>query len=162
MVKKDSFFFLLVLILLVSSVSCNSDKIYNKTYDLKNASWDKSNVLNFSFSLNDTISPYNVLFNVRHSSKYKYQNLYLFVNTTSPEGNALRDTFEVMLADDKGRWYGNGWGDIYEVSMPYKRYVRFPDSGTYTMEVQQAMRTDQLKHVTDFGLQIEKAKNPEK
>ena len=88
--------------------------------------------------------------------------MYLFIETTSPEGNSVRDTFEIMLANNKGRWYGSGWGDIYEVKTPYKRFVRFPNSGTYTMEVQQAMRTEQLKHVTDFGIQIEKAKMSEK
>jgi gliding motility-associated lipoprotein GldH len=162
MVKKDSLLFLLLISILISFASCSSDKVYNKAYDIKGSRWDKENVLNFNFTINDTVNPCDVLFNVRHSSKYKYQNLYLFINTTSPTGNSVRDTFEVMLADDKGRWYGNGWGDIYEVLMPYKRYVRFPDTGTYTMEVQHAMRTDQLKNITDFGLQIEKAKTPEK
>lgn len=163
MPEKRNTNFLLVFSLVVLWVfpSCNADQVYNETYDLENASWSQSNVLNYRFSIEDTLQPHHVLFNIRHTSRYKYRNIYLFVTTTSPEGATIRDTFELMLADDKGRWHGNGWGDVYEMTTPYKRFVRFPNKGTYSMEVQQAMRTENLQHVTDFGVQIVKAKNKE-
>ncbi|MFO8236068.1 MAG: gliding motility lipoprotein GldH [Bacteroidales bacterium] len=147
-----------VLATLLIVYSCNPDRIYNESTDLKNAKWDTSNVLSYRFNIEDTINAHHVFFYVRHTSEYQYQNLYLFVETTSPEGFTVKDTLELMLANDKGQWYGKGWGDVFEVSVPYKEYVRFPKSGTYTIDIQQGMRANPLKHVTDFGIQIEKAK----
>lgn len=158
MEKRSNSLFLILIILIAFLTSCNQNRVYSKMQDMENAAWDQSNILNYSFTVQDTVHAHNLYFNVRHSSKYNYQNLYLFIETTSPEGYSLKDTFEIMLADEKGRWYGKGWGDLHEVKTPYKKNVRFPHSGTYTIEIQQAMRTKKLQHITDFGVQIEKVK----
>ena len=84
------------------------------------------------------------------------QNLFLFVTTTSPNGSTLRDTFECYLADERGKWTGSGWGDIYDNQFIYKGNIRFPVSGVYTFEYVQAMRTDKLDYISDIGLRIEK------
>lgn len=142
--------------------SCQSDTIYRESKDIPDAKWDKTNILNFNFTIQDTVKPYSVYVNIRNTSRYAFRNLYLFIETTAPEGYAVRDTFECILANDKGRWYGKGWGDIYENKIPYHRYIRFPEPGTYSIEVQQAMRKNPLKHITDIGIIIEEAKNPQK
>jgi len=161
MKKRINRILLILLITIPFFISCNKNRTYTKMEDITNNTWNQSNILNYSFTIEDTLQAHNVYLNIRHSSKYKYKNLYLFIQTTSPEGISLKDTFEVMLADDKGRWYGRGWGDIHEVKTPYKKFVRFPHSGTYTIEIQQAMRTKNLKNVSDLGIIIEKAKRPE-
>ena len=151
-----------IIILLLAFAACNRGELYNNTHDLDNSTWDASNTINFNFQISDTLQPYDVYINLRHSSKYKYRNLFLFVETTSPAGHTVRDTFECMLADRKGDWYGSGWGDMYENKIPYKRFVRFPKAGTYSIELQQAMRTKKLKHISDIGIEIETAKKPKK
>lgn len=149
---------LLGIILIFISFACNKNSIYNKTYDIEDSAWHVDNIASFNFQVQDTLQPYDVLLHVRHTSKYRYKNLFLFIQTTSPEGYTVKDTFEVMLANDKGRWYGSGWGDVYENSVPYKRFVRFPKSGTYTIELQQAMRSRNLQHITDIGIEVKTAK----
>ena len=159
MEKKANIPVFLIAILFAFS-ACNKGEIYNSTHDLKNSEWDTSNVVNFNFQVEDTLQPYDVFINLRHTSKYKYRNLFLFIETTSPAGNTVKDTFECMLADKKGQWYGKGWGDMYQNKIPYKRFIRFPQSGTYSIELKQAMRTEKLKHISDIGIEIETAKQP--
>jgi gliding motility-associated lipoprotein GldH len=84
------------------------------------------------------------------------QNLHLIVNTTSPNGSELKERFECYLADDRGKWIGSGWGDIYDNQFIYKKNIRFPISGTYIFKYTQAMRTDNLEYISDIGLRIEK------
>jgi len=158
--KKTNAIFVILILIAVSS--CNKDEIYNNTHDIKKSTWDISNVINFNFQVEDTIKPYDVYINLRHTSQYKYRNLYLFIETTSPEGHSVKDTFECILADKKGNWYGKGWGDMYQNKIPYKRFVRFPNTGTYSIEIKQAMRTEKLKHISDIGIEIETAKQPKK
>ena len=159
--KKVNIPIFLILILFTFS-ACNKNDIYNRTHDIQNSKWDASNVINFDFQVEDTLQPYDVYINLRHKSQYKYRNLYLFIETTSPSGQTVKDTFECMLADKKGNWYGKGWGDMYQIKIPFKRFVRFPHSGTYAIELRQAMRTEKLKHISDIGIEIETAKQPEK
>lgn len=101
-----------------------------------------------------------MLVNVRHTNDYPYSNLYLFVVISSPDGNHLRDTLELNVADNTGKWYGTSTlGDIYSISKIYKKNVRFAQKGTYNFYISQAMRLTQLQGITDVGIRIEKAVN---
>jgi len=158
--RKNGRIFLWLGILLFALYSCNSNVIYRESKDIPDSEWNKNNILSYNFKIEDTLQPYSVYLNVRNTSRYQFRNLFLFIETTSPQGNTVRDTFECILADDKGRWYGKGWGDVYENKIPYKQYIRFPRKGTYSIEIQQAMRRPKLKYVTDIGIVLEEAKIP--
>jgi gliding motility-associated lipoprotein GldH len=120
--------------------------------------WEKDTVLRFKAEITDTISPYNIYINIRNASSYQFSNLFLFVTTHSPKGGVVKDTIELTLADAKGRWLGNGLGDIWDNQISYKRNVRFPYKGIYIFELQQAMRVMRLPFIMDAGIRIEKAK----
>ena len=111
----------------------------------------------FEVQVEDTLSPHNLYINVRNTSLYPYSNLYLFVTTTAPSGDFVRDTVDVILADHKGKWKGKGLGDIWDLQQLYKRDVRFAQRGTYHFEYRQAMRMDKLPFILDVGLRVEKA-----
>ena len=145
--------FILFLALLVS---CDSNQVFETNVEVADFTWHKDSIIKFEVDIRDTISPHNIYINVRNTSRYKMQNLFLFLTTTSPTGVVLRDTFECYLADERGRWTGSGWGDIYDNQFIYKKNIRFPVSGIYTFEYIQAMRTDKLKYISDIGLRIEK------
>ena len=148
-------------ILIISSVlffiSCDPACVYEQNKELYNYSWHKDSLITFQIDIQDTISAHNIYVNVRNTSQYPMQNLFLFINTTAPTGIELKDTFECYLADERGKWTGSGWGDIYDNQFIYKRNVRFPVSGTYTFKYIQAMRIDKLEYISDIGLRIEKA-----
>jgi gliding motility-associated lipoprotein GldH len=94
---------------------------------------------------------------VRNTSLYPMSNLYLFITTIAPSGHSIRDTVEVILADEKGKWLGSGLGDIWDLQQLYKENVRFAQQGRYIFEYEQAMRTEKLPFILDVGLRVEKA-----
>lgn len=149
-----SVFLFTVLVLIFSS--CDPAQVFERNIEINNFSWHKDSIIKFQVDIQDTINPHNIYINVRNSSRYKMQNLFLFVKTTSPNGSMLRDTFECYLADERGKWTGSGWGDIYDNQFIYKKNIRFPVSGIYAFEYMQAMRTDKLEDISDMGLRIEK------
>lgn len=150
---KSSLVFLFLLLLMSS---CDSNQIFEKNVELPNSTWDMDSIITFNVEINDTLNPHNIYINVRNTSQYEMQNLFLFMNTTSPNGVVLKDTFECYLADTRGKWLGNGWGDIYDNQFVYKQNIRFPVSGTYKFEYVQAMRIKKLRYISDIGLRIEK------
>jgi gliding motility-associated lipoprotein GldH len=147
---------LLATFVLLLLTSCDPNQVFEYNTEIDNLSWNKDSVICFQVEINDTINPHNIFVNVRNTSRYKMQNLHLVITTTSPNGSKLEERFECYLADDRGKWTGSGWGDIYDNQFIYKNNVRFPISGTYTFEYIQAMRTDNLEYISDIGLRIEK------
>jgi gliding motility-associated lipoprotein GldH len=120
--------------------------------------WKLADIPTFKVPITDTLNSNNVIFFIRNGSSYPFRNIFIFVTTTSPDGKQITDTLQYNLADEKGRWYGKGAGDIHELNLPYKSNVFFPKKGTYDFKIQHGMRVENLKGVYDFGLRIEKVK----
>lgn len=118
--------------------------------------WKLPDKIVFEIPVSDTLSSNDVSFIIRTGSSYPFRNIYLFVSTSSPEGNLITDTLMYYLADEKGNWFGKGIGDIHELKLPYKTNVFFPVKGTYRIQLQHGMRVEDLKGVYDVGLRIEK------
>jgi gliding motility-associated lipoprotein GldH len=120
--------------------------------------WVLTDIPVFKVSITDTANSNNVLFTIRSGSSFPFRNIYLFVTTTSPDGKQITDTLQYELADEKGKWYGKGFGDIHELNLPYKSNVFFPVKGIYEFKIQHGMRIENLKGVYDIGVKIEKYK----
>ena len=69
----------------------------------------------------------------------------------------LRDTTEIILADDHGKWLGKGSASMYTLVLSLSENIRFPLRGIYQFDIEQAMWIKDLKHISDIGLRIEKA-----
>ena len=137
--------------------ACDPDRIYEKNIRIPDGIWYRDNIVNFELTVEDTISSYNLYVNVRNANLYPMSNLYLFITTTAPSGHSVRDTVEVILADEKGKWLGSGLGDIWDLQQLYKKNVRFAQRGQYRFEYEQAMRAEKLPFILDVGLRVEKA-----
>ena len=146
----------LVLSLFILFFSCDPSRIYERNIKIPEGVWDHNQPVQFEVAISDTITPYNLYINVRNSGMYPMQNLYLFITTTAPSGHSVKDTVQIMLADNKGEWLGKGLGDIWDLQRPYKKNVRFAQTGKYMFEFEQAMRLEKLPFILDVGLRIEK------
>jgi gliding motility-associated lipoprotein GldH len=145
--------------LLLLTVSCKLDSRYSFNEALPPEGWNKYNRPSFTVELSDTLSAYDLRFSIRNSHNYPYRNIFLFVGTSSPTGQYLKDTIEFQLADEKGNWYGKGLGDIHNLTVPYKTNVLFTTAGEYTFQIQHGMRTENLEGIIDVGLIIKKRDN---
>ena len=98
----------------------------------------------------------NFYINIRHTTEYKFRNIFLFVDTFFPDGSQSRDTVEIMLADPKGKWFGKGIGSIRSNQVLLKRGFSFPLKGHYKFRIEQGMRVPELMGIKDVGIRIEK------
>ncbi len=148
--------FVLILTSLVLLSSCNSNVVFTDSLEMPGRTWKLLDITAFKIPVTDTLNSNNVFFTIRTGSSYPFRNIYLFVTTTSPDGKSITDTLQYNLADEKGKWYGKGFGDIHELNLPYKTNVYFPLKGSYQFKIQHGMRVEDLKGVYDFGLRLEK------
>ncbi len=147
----------LLLILLFFLSSCNSGIVFTDSVAMPGNTWELSYITDFSVPVTDTVQLTDVYFTIRTGSDYPFRNLFLFITASSPDGISNTDTLEYDLADEKGNWYGKGFGDIHELNLPYRTGVFFPLTGTYRFRIQHGMRIGSLSGVYDFGLRIEKS-----
>ncbi|MBN1820377.1 MAG: gliding motility lipoprotein GldH [Prolixibacteraceae bacterium] len=153
--RLNGFLFILVCFILLFN-ACDNNRIYESYSHISNMGWNKDSVLNYSFHIQDTVTNYNLYFNLRNTVDYPFSNIWLFVSIASPESTVLTDTVEFMLADPSGRWFGQGHGKFRDNKLLFRNNIFFPDTGKYRIDVQQGMRNDVLKGVNDFGIRVEK------
>jgi gliding motility-associated lipoprotein GldH len=151
--KYLSVLFLAAILLLTS---CSSNLVYTDSKAMTEKIWNLDDVAVFKVPVTDTINSNNVVFTIRTGSLYPFRNIYFFVSTTSPDGRIVTDTLQYNLADEKGKWYGKGFGDVHELKLPYKSNVFFPVKGIYQFNIRHGMRLEALTGVYDLGLRIEK------
>jgi len=146
-----TFLFITGILLFVSSCDpyMHFDE-YSKTEDGK---WKWSDRKTFEVEMTDSLGLYDIVLNFRHTTDYPKSNLFVFVTTTSPTGDSRRDTVEIIIAEENGKWRGNGFSDIKLVSKEFRKAVRFLFPGKYIFEIEQGMRVPEIP-VTDVGLRI--------
>lgn len=136
--------------------SCDKSRIFEENKDIPNNIWNKDSIMKFEVNIADAHIPTNFYINVRNAEGFPFSNLFLFIKTTFPDGKQFNDTLDCILADEKGKWLGDGMGDIYDNQIPFKRNVHFPEAGKYIFEIQQGMRIENLPLIMDVGMRIEK------
>jgi len=148
-------FFCFFLLFVGIFLSCNHKTFYHKTLRIQNEAWNMDSTLVYEFSIIDSLQFYNFYIDVRNTTDYPYQNLYLFFTTQFPDSTIFTDTLNCILCDVYGRWTGKGSGKIKENRFVLKSKVRFQQKGDYVFSVQQAMRETDLKGITDFGITLQ-------
>ncbi len=154
---RNFFSSVLLVTALFSLSSCDSNVIFEENIKLPENRWEQNNAIRFTVNIEDTINPHNLYINLRNAGGYQFSNIFLFFTTTSPSGKMERDTLELTLADASGKWVGDGMGDIWDNRQLFKPNFRFPESGKYIFQLEQAMRIDPLPQIMDAGIRIERA-----
>jgi gliding motility-associated lipoprotein GldH len=139
--------------------SCRYKSLYENTVDIPKGSWNQNFVLKFDIPVQDTENNFNIVFSIRNNDNYPYSNLYLFIDTKAPNGNTLRDTMEIELSNSSGKWLGKGIGGLWQNLIYYRKNIKFPVLGTYSISVKQAMREENLDGIVDMGIKVEQSKN---
>ncbi len=87
---------------------------------------------------------------LRHTPAYEYSNIWLEVDYNLDEGGGCCDTFNIVLADDYGRWRGKGTGASFCISDTIIRNV--PLQQQQRIRLRHIMRTDTLHDIELIGL----------
>jgi gliding motility-associated lipoprotein GldH len=139
------------------SSSCKGNCLFNENREMKGSSWNVSDHLIFDFNIADTLAKYNFYFNISCTDDYPFSNLYIFFRTKFPNGKMQIDTAEFALSDETGNWYGTTPGKEHQLKLIFRKGIKFPFTGKYHMEMEQAMRMTDLPGINTVGLRIEKA-----
>lgn len=157
--KRKISVFVSIVMLVMLSLSCDSNKIYEENFAVENNEWKHSDIKTFEFEIDDTLSPLNLFINLRTTTDYQYSNIYLFLHSEYPDGYSDKDTLEFILAEPNGKWLGESSGTVVENQVLISRGGRFMHKGTYIFKLEHAMREEVLSEIIDVGFRVELMEN---
>jgi len=120
--------------------------------------WAYLNKFKFAVKVDDEKAAYNLYMNLRVTADYKYSNMFVLIAQTGPDKKTETKRYELHLATKDGEWLGNGSGNLYSYQIPFRTDYKFAAKGTYQIAIEQNMRDNPLREVSDVGIRVEKAK----
>lgn len=144
--------FSIVLMLSIMSCQSNYDYVAQDNADIPHMQWESSYIPMFTYNIQDTGKDYILGFCIRYNNDYPNENLYLFVHTQFPDGQQYTDTVSVDLFYPDGSPTGTG-KNIRELNANVSK-VKFPQQGTYHIQLEQAMRNSTLNGIVSVGYYI--------
>ena len=149
--------FLFVVLLATVLASCQDQSVIVDTnIELDKHNWSYTEKVRIPLSIESADIPFNLYLNLRHTSDYKYSNIFLLIHITGPDGKKITERREFKLAQPDGEWLGSGSGNLYSYQILFKEDYKFPLKGKYMIELEQNMRDNPLDHITDAGIRVEK------
>jgi gliding motility-associated lipoprotein GldH len=144
-------------VLLSFSGCTDKSAILDQNTQIINHNWIWVNKIKYATKIEDEKIPYNLYMNLRVTADYRYSNLFVLISQTGPDKKTSVKRYELKLASKDGEWFGKGSGNLYSYQLPFITNYRFPAKGIYTFQIEQNMRDNPLREVSDVGLRVERA-----
>ncbi|MCG8307065.1 MAG: gliding motility lipoprotein GldH [Cytophagales bacterium] len=144
-------------LLLFFITGCDKQRVYEGKKDFSEGYWIFNNPAEFEFEIKDTDRSYDLLFNIRNSAKYQYQNIYLQYYLEDSTGRLLsKELKNIQLFNPiTGIPLGKGIGDLFDVERKFLEHYTFGNPGKYQLRIDQFMRQDSLPEILAVGLRVE-------
>ena len=136
---------ILLFFLVVGFVSCQNENKKEVYHSFNNNTWNTDSIVSFELDNIDTTSSHDLYLMVRHTTNFKFQNVFLFTNFENQQ-----DTLELFLSEKSGRWLGKGFGEIKELKIRIKENVNFKENQDQIFSVEQAMRYEDLEKIINL------------
>lgn len=155
---RKSLSLLLPFVIYLLIAGCGNAPQFQEHVNIPGNSWNKNFQPDFHFEIKDTAAPYQLVFLVRHTDNYPYNNIWLMMETQSPGDTVFQKMkVELQLAAATGQWLGRGMGELYEQAVGINTTqgpAFFHKKGLYTIRLSQIMRVDPLPDVLQIGLRV--------
>lgn len=138
-------------------ISCGDQPLVDEYFPIANSNWSYDKPVKQIVDITDNSIPYNIYINFRHTEEYKYSNIWVRITSIGPDNKKKVSREEFQLAMPNGEWIGKGSGNLYSYRLIYSERMKFDTTGKYTFIIEQNMRDNPLKAITDVGLRIEAA-----
>ncbi|RVU01306.1 gliding motility lipoprotein GldH [Mucilaginibacter limnophilus] len=150
--------YLSMILALLLGGCANPNTIIDDNKEIPNHNWAYVNRAAYDVQIDDPNSLYNIYCNLRITADYKYSNIFIIFRRGEHGKKPQATRYEFKLANPDGEWLGAGSGNVYSYRFKLLTNYKLPAKGKYHFELEQNMRDNPLKGVSDAGITIEKVK----
>lgn len=137
-------------------LGCSKNVVYKQQVTFPQGVWTYDSLVEYEFSIEDTVSIYNISLNVEHTIDYAYQNLYVKIYTQFPNQQNKEDVLSLELANKNGLWNGSCGNSKCALSIPLQEKTYFQEPGVYAISLEQYMREESIEGIQSMELIISK------
>ncbi len=148
-----------LLLVMVALFGCGEKPLFEKVYSFDDRVWTLEQKPEFKIEVTDTTALYDISLTLRTTTDYKFNNLWIFLKTTLPDGQSERLPFQIRISNEDGSWVGNKTGSVVETSLDFPAR-KLPIKGEYSFIVEQAVTQSMVDEVLDIGLRAKKTSQP--
>lgn len=138
----------------IAAAGCDTNNLVDVNAGMPKRNWTYVNKIQADVDVKDISKAYTVYFKLRHTAEYRYSNIFVLLRIKDPHQKTVTRRFEFKLAQADGQWLGSGSGNLYTYKLALLENYRFPEVGKYAFEIEQNMRDNPLKEVSDVGLAV--------
>jgi len=140
--------------LLICLIACSEKPLYEQTYELSSDGWAYDDEQVFTFTSQDSLSTFDIILDIVHEEAYAYENLYILINTTFPDGQIVEDQISIPFIGTSGAWQGRPLQDDRLLRVYLQQEVRLQQLGTYTITIEQHSRERTLQGIKRLHLSL--------
>lgn len=140
--------------LLLLFSGCDLNQIADSNMSMPARNWSYANPVKVMVEVKDAAKPVSIYFKLRHTSDYRYSNIFVLFHIKGGKAGKQTRRYEYKLAQPDGQWNGSGSGNLFTYTLPLLTNYRFPAAGKYALEVEQNMRDNPLKEISDAGIKV--------
>jgi len=147
--------FLASVIALFASCS-HSSKFSDSSKDFPDYQWKKGKEVVLSIAINQIIADGKLKLSFRHVDGFQFANLPLEMSIISPSGKTEVANINLLVKKENGESRGDCSGDYCDLDTVIKSHISFPETGTYTFKIKNAVQLASVPNVMEIGVSIEK------
>jgi gliding motility-associated lipoprotein GldH len=136
--------------------SCQHKEAYYQFDEIKGGEWTKTDTLYFHIDSSLVVSetPYDISLEISYNAGYPYCNIWFYLQDNLRQAEFSSYSHQYMLADPFGKWYGSGFGALYQLTVPYKDSVYFVGKRDFCIKIVHGMRNEPLKGIDKIGVKV--------
>ena len=107
-------------------------------------------------------NPQNLFIRLRNNTEYEFSNIFLIAILKAGDQLVFQDTLEYAMAAPDGSWLGDGFTELKESKLWWKKGIKIPAKRPLQIEISQAIRVNgsangisELKGIVSVGISIE-------
>jgi len=151
----------LLIILLISTLSCYRGRIYDDKYTFDDYSWSKDETIKFDPEITAQYAgkQYQAVIHVRYITGFSYKFLNLGLLITRPDGSQGTKEISIQMLTEDKKYRGNGIGDIWDLDYQLSEPISFAEPGKYEIEIKSLMQDQTVNFINEIGMSLSEMKN---
>jgi len=147
---KKSYFFLFLLLF-----SCESAEFYKKYEDIAQVKWQKTQPISFEVNMTDTVTPFDWIISLRHTSSIQNGDIKVLLEAHSPSGKLVSQEYLLAIRNRQtGDLLGSAMGDMCDTDNTVEKKFVFGEIGNYTFKI--TPQTEDALPVLEVGFILRK------
>lgn len=137
-------------------IACNNDTVYQHKEKIEFESWSYGQILNYNWTIKDTIDWYSMQLKIEHLPNLNYRNTYVKCITSFPDSSKKEQILSLELFDAAGIPFGKCSNSKCNTEISLIAKSKFQFQGEYGLSIEQYGRDSVVMGINSFELDIKK------